>query len=206
MLGDCWVLDPEEVSALRPTLVIGSVPFKPETVGQLLEKPVTFLAKNPRSLADIYRDIHLLGAITGRQSAADAVVRRMEESLAKLQRQAGRRKRARVYCEAWSNPRISSPPWVAELVEICGGKFVLPAGRRITDEQVARAAPEIIILAWTAVGGKSRIESALHHPAWQKVPAVRNRRVFALRDEWLNTPSPVLVHGARELFRVIQAL
>ncbi len=30
-LGDCWSLDPAEVLKLKPTLVIGSVPYKQET-------------------------------------------------------------------------------------------------------------------------------------------------------------------------------
>ncbi len=205
VLGDCWALDPEEVVALRPTLVIGSVPFKAETVGKLLEKPVTFLAKNPRTLADIYSDISLLGAITDRKKAAERVVRQMQKTFATIRQKNARRKRPRVYCEAWSNPRISSPPWVAELVEIAGGKFVVPAGQRVTDEQVADAAPDLIVLAWAAVGGKSKPETALANPAWQKVPAILHRRVHAIRDEWLNTPSPVLVRGARKLARVIHA-
>ncbi len=52
----------DEILALRPTLVIGSVPYKQETVAKLLEQPLNFLAKNPRSLADIERDILLLRA------------------------------------------------------------------------------------------------------------------------------------------------
>jgi len=49
------------------------------------------------------------------------------------------KRRVRVYCEAWPNPRISSPPWVAELVKICGGEMIVP-GEKISDEQVARRA------------------------------------------------------------------
>jgi len=204
-LGDCWALDPEQVLALKPTLVIGSVPFKAETVGKLLEKPVTFLAKNPRTLADIYSDISLLGAITGRGKAAEQVVRGMMQALAAVQRKCRGKKRPRVYCEAWSHPRISSPPWVADLVEIAGGRFVVLPGTRIEDEQVAKAAPDVIVLAWAAVGSKSKPETALENPAWQMVPAVRRKRVYVVRDEWLNTPSPVLVRGAQELARVIHA-
>ncbi len=205
VLGDCWALDPDEVMALRPTLVIGSVPFKAETVAKLLERPITFLAKNPRSLADIYSDMTLLGIITGREGAAGKVVRGMKKSLAVIRRKYRRSRRPRVYCEAWPNPRISSPPWVAELVSIAGGRFVLPSGARLKDEQVAQAAPQVIVLAWTALGGKSKPETALKNPVWQNIPAIRRNRVYAVRDEWLNTPSPVLVYGARELARVIHA-
>jgi len=54
-----------------------------------------------------------------------------------------------------ANPRISSPPWVAELVNLCGGEMVVPAGEKITEAQVAAARPEVIVLAWAATGAKA---------------------------------------------------
>ncbi len=63
------------------------------------------------------------------------------ESLARRARQLRVRSRPRVYCEAWPHPRISSPPWVSELVEMAGGQAVMRAGTRITDEEVTRAGP-----------------------------------------------------------------
>jgi len=205
-LGDCWSLDPAEVMALRPTLVIGSVPFKAETVGKLLREPVTFLAENPRSLADIYSNIRLFAAITNRRAAGKKLIARMQKQFAALRCAAQRtRSRPRVYCEAWPNPRISSPPWVAELVAICGGRMVVPPGQRITDQQVARARPDVIVLAWTATGTRARTQTALNNAAWKVTPAVRNKRVHVISDELLNTPSLPMMKGAEELFRILHA-
>src|SRR3989442_7236782 len=145
-LGDCWSLDPAEVLKLKPTLVIGSVPYKQETVAKLLEQPLTFLAMNPRSLADIESDILLLGRITARERAARKLAAGMRKAFAQIKVQAfrarplaGTQGKPRVYCEAWPNPRISSPPWVDELVRIAGGRMVVPPGARVTDAEVAAA-------------------------------------------------------------------
>src|SRR5580700_3442229 len=59
-VGDCWKMDIEEVMRLKPTILIGSVPFAPDTVAKILAEPVTFVAIHPRSLADIERDISTL--------------------------------------------------------------------------------------------------------------------------------------------------
>lgn len=203
-LGDCWKLDVEEVLRLKPTLVIGSVPYKPETVAEILTNSLTFLAMNPRSLADVESDIVLLGRLTGRNGAARKAVARMRKEFAAIAKKARRAKRPpRVYCEAWPNPRISSPPWVAELVRMAGGEMVLPPGQRVTEEQVAEACPEVIILAWAAAGDKSKPEKTYSVEAWKDLPAIRNKRVYVVRDELLNTPGPPLVEGARELFRIL---
>jgi len=206
-LGDCWSLDPERVFALKPTLVIGSVPFKTETVGKLLGAPFAFLALNPRSLADVESDIRMLGRIVGRIRAAESLIAKMRAGFASVARKAHRASRGRtpprVYCEAWPNPRISSPPWVAELVEIAGGRFCVPAGRRVSDDTVARARPDVIVVAWAATGSRPKPARTLAVPAFRNVPAVRQRRVFVVRDDWLNTPGPPLLRGAQELLRLL---
>ncbi len=125
-VGDCWKMDIEEVMRLKPTILIGSVPFAPGTVAKILAQPVTFVAINPRSLADIPRDIRILGRMVNRAANAEKLIRRMGhafEAVVKAARTKSAGKRPRVYCEAWPKPRISSPPWVAELVEIAGGKI-----------------------------------------------------------------------------------
>jgi iron complex transport system substrate-binding protein len=203
-VGDCWKLDIREVVALRPGLIIGSVPFRAEVVAELLKLPAAFVALNPRSLSSIFGDVQRLGGLTDRAAAAEKFVALMKKQFAEVGRVAARAKsRPRVYCEAWPNPRISSPPWVAELVKLAGGRMVVPAGERVSDAQVAKAAPDVIILAWTATGERADPRRALANPRWRNVPAIRNRRVIVIRDELLNTPGPPLVDGARALVRAI---
>ena len=204
-VGDCWKMDIREVMRLKPTLLIGSVPFAPETVASILKEPVTFLAINPRSLTDIENDIRMLARLVGRVNAGEKLIRAMRLDFESIARQAKqfRNRPPRVYSEAWPHPRISSPPWVSELVEMAGGEPAVPAGSRVTDEDVARARPDLIVLAWTAAGARSKPSSALRNAAWRDVPAVRTGRVVVIRDELLNTPGPPLVEGARQLFRAI---
>lgn len=208
-VGDCWKLDVDEVMRLKPTLLIGSVPFAPETVAQILKRPVAFLAINPRSIADIYRDVRTLGQLVGRAAAAKALVRRMQHAFEHVSRRAskirGRARRPSVYCEAWPKPRISSPQWVAELVEMAGGQMVLSPGERVSDEEVARANPDAIVLAWTATGDRANPNQVLQNPVWKNVSAIKSRRVVVIRDELLNTPGPPLIQGAEELLRAIHS-
>ncbi len=200
----------EEILRLRPTLVIGSVPYKAETVAKLLEHPVNFLAMNPRTLADVERDVRMLAGIVGRTAAGERVMNRMRREFAaigaktkRLARMNKSRRRVRVYCEAWPNPRISSPPWVSELVELCGGEMAIKPGARVSDAEVADAVPDVIVLAWAATGTRAKVQRAYSVAAWKNVPAIRDRRVFVLRDDLLNTPGPPLIAGAKELWRIL---
>jgi iron complex transport system substrate-binding protein len=207
-LGDCWHMNSvTEILKLKPSLVIGSVPYKQETLAKLLEHPLSFLATNPRSLADIENDIRMLGRIAGRQMRAEGLVRKIRQQFAAFAKKSRiQEMKVRVYCEAWPNPRISSPPWVEEIVKICGGEMVLPAGQKVSDEQVASAQPEVIVLAWAATGDKAKPQKSFQVAAWKDIPAIRNKRVYVVRDEWLNTPGPPLLAGAKELLRIFQKI
>jgi iron complex transport system substrate-binding protein len=207
-VGDCWKVDVDQLMRLKPTLLIGSVPFANQTVAHILEQPVAFLAINPRTLADIENDIRTLGRVVNRTPQAETLIRKMRRGFIKVGNRAARichRPRPRVYCEAWPHPRISSPRWVAEITELAGGNMIVRPGTRVTDEEVARANPDVIVLAWTAAGDRSKPGQALSNPLWRNVPAVKTGRVVVIRDELLNTPGPPLVKGAQELFRIFHS-
>jgi iron complex transport system substrate-binding protein len=207
-IGDCWRLESiEEIERLHPTLIVGSVPFHSETVERILTLPVQFLAFNPRSLADIESDIQTLARLTNRSANGRRLVLRTRNEFAKIRRHAPKFSRPpRIYSEAWPNPRISSPPWVSELIALCGGKLVVKAGSRVSDEEVASARPDVILLAWAATGKRADPRKTLGHALWQRIPAIQHKRVFVIQDDLLNTPGPPLVAGAREISRILEEL
>ena len=84
--------------------------------------------------------------------------------------------------------------------------MVVPTGKRVSDEQVAEANPDVIILAWAATGNRAKPATALRNPAWKDVAAVKNGRIFVVRDELLNTPGPPLVRGAEELQKIFRSI
>ena len=81
--------------------------------------------------------------------------------------------------------------------------MVVPAGERVSEERVAQTKPEVIVLAWAATGTRAKTSEAYKLAAWKDVPAIRNKRVFVIADELLNTPGPPLVEGAQQLLRAI---
>jgi ABC-type Fe3+-hydroxamate transport system substrate-binding protein len=203
--GDFWKLDEvAAIHALKPDVVIGSVPFGAEAIANLLEYPLNFVALHPRTLLQIERDIRQLGALVRRVEAAENLIGKMKDRWVAAGKRAEGKRQLRVYAEAWPNPRISSPPWVEELCSLAGAKFVPNAGERVSDEEVAEARPDVMVLAWAATGNKAKLQSAYDVVAWKDVPAIRNRHVFVVRDELLNTPGPPLVEGIRELERIFE--
>ena len=205
VVGDCWNLDAAAVAKLKPDLVVGSVPYRAEAVESILAQGLRFLAKAPRTLDDIYGDIRLLAGIVGKAGEGAKLAGAMQSQIAAVREQsAALKKRPRVYCEVWPNPLRSSEPWVEELVEAAGGEFVpRPAGRPVSAQEVIAADPEIIVLAWAATGGRARPDAVRKRPGWENVSALRNHRIHVVRDEILNTPTPILLEGLQALAALI---
>jgi iron complex transport system substrate-binding protein len=203
--ADCWSADAAKVAALKPDLVIGGVPYGPETVKGLLARGVRLLSTSPRTLADVFGDVRAIAGVVGRQKQGERIVAKMQAEVARISRQASQsRNRPRVYCEVWPHPLRTSEPWVAELVEAAGGRFIpTPAGRPVNSREVVAADPEIMVLAWAATGNRAGPETVRKRPGWKNVCALRTGRIHVIRDEWLNTPGPILMRGLRALAALI---
>ena len=204
-LDDCWNADPAAVAALKPDLVIGSVPYRAQVVEGLVAQGLRFLATYPRSLADIYADIRLLARIVAAGAEGERLIRRMQDEIEGVRRRSVRAAtRPRVYCEEWSNPLQNSQAWVAELVEAAGGDFVpKPPGRKVGSEEVIGADPEVIVLAWCGTHDRSRPDVVRRRPGWAGVKAASENRIHVVRDELLNTPGPNLIEGLKTLAALI---
>ena len=90
---------------------------------------------------------------------------------------------------------ISSQPWVAELVDAAGGRFVGTPAHRCSSDEVAALDPEIVIAAWCGAGERVPLEKIIAGRGWAETSAGLSGRVFCIRDELLNTPAPTLLAG-----------
>jgi iron complex transport system substrate-binding protein len=93
---------------------------------------------------------------------------------------------------------------VAELVEASGGIFVGEPGAQVSPEKIKEEDPDILIAAWCGVGDRVPLAKIVRDRGWTDLRAVREGRVYGIRDEFLNTPAPTLVQGLRVLLGAIQ--
>jgi iron complex transport system substrate-binding protein len=194
-LADSWTANSEQIIAVKPDLVIASVPYQEKAVIEILRSGARFLGLAPGNLADIYSDIAIIAGTVGASARGDNEIVRMKQHIEDVRARTKGVPRPRVFCEEWGKPLIASQTWVAELVEAAGGEFVGTPGRQISAEEVAREDPEVFIAAWCGAGDRVPLEKIVASRNWQGTRAARSGRVFCVRDEDLNTPAPTLLHG-----------
>ena len=196
ILHDSWTANTDEILAAKPDLVIASVPYRMEALAAILKSGLPILTLAPHNLNDIYNDIRLLAAVVNAYGEGEALVARMKSAIEMIRQQSiARTQTPVVYCEEWGKPLIHSQRWVAELVESAGGQYLGEPGLHTTPEAIAEADPDVLLFAWCGAGDRVPLEKVIVRRNWHHLRAVRERRVFCIPDEFLNTPGPTLLEG-----------
>jgi len=203
IVADSWTAQSAQILKAHPDLVIAAVPYQEKALAEILKSGSRFLGLAPKSLADIYGDISAIAGVMDARDQGERVIRKMQEEIDAVQAVAKDLLRPRVFCEEWGKPLIASQPWVAELVDAAGGEFIGKPGAQISFDEVRSAAPDILIAAWCGAGDRVPLEKIVEQRNWQNLSAVRNGRVYCIRDEYLNTPAPTLIAGLHALAAAI---
>ncbi len=203
IVADSWTAQSEQILNAKPDLVIAAVPYQEKAVAEIMKSGARFLGLAPKSLDDIYMDITVIAGIMNAAEKGVELVGKMQEEIVRMRSQTKQLSRPRVFCEEWGKPLIASQAWVAELIEAAGGEFVGVPGKQVPVEEVISAAPDVLIAAWCGAGDRVPLEKIMRTRDWLDIPAVKNGRVYCIRDEYLNTPAPTLIQGLRALAAAI---
>jgi iron complex transport system substrate-binding protein len=208
IVEDSWSARADQIMAAEPDLVIASVPYRLESVAEVLKSGVPFLGLAPKNLDTVYKDIMTIARVMGLESRSaseqgTAVVAKMEKEVQAMWQRTMGLERPLVYCEEWGKPLILSQTWVAELVEAAGGRFFGQPGKHTTEEEVAAANPDVIVAAWCGAGDRVPLEKIIPKRGWEHTKAAKNGRVYCINDEFLNTPASTLIQGLHALAAAI---
>lgn len=218
--GSLYQVDETLLCALKPELILTQnlcqvcAPSGNDLASalKLLQPAPEIVWMSPHSLTEIFDNIRELGRVTGRWSAAKALI---EDCRARLERVAARTKgiagRPRVFCMEWADPVYCGGHWVPEMVELAGGTDEL--ARKGTDSvrirwaDVLEWAPEVIVFSPCGFNLEQALEQVEHLeslPGWMELPAVREQRAYAVdANSYFARPGPRVVEGTELLAHLI---
>jgi iron complex transport system substrate-binding protein len=208
IVEDSWSAKADQILATKPDLVIASVPYRLESVVEILKSGLPILGMAPKCLDDIYKDIMMIARVMGLETRSGSqpgttLVARMEKEVQSMRQKTRGVTRPLVYCEEWGKPLILSQAWVAELVEAAGGRFFGQPGKQAAEEEVVAGDPDVIVAAWCGAGDRVPLEKIISKRGWEHTKAAKNGRVYCINDEFLNTPASTLMQGLHALAAAI---
>lgn len=205
-------IDVDRVAALEPDLVLATltVPGHEKVVERLEAAGLPFVAPEPVSVEDVYRDVRDIGALLGVADRAEALVAGMR---AELEPSDAEDDAPTILVQWWPKPVITPGrrSWATDVIVAAGGRAALGhedhKSRPMSDAEVAELSPDAIVLSWCGVHpDKYRPDVVLRNEAWAGLPFVERGRVYCVGEPFLGRPGPRLVEGARALRGIVAEL
>ncbi len=176
----------------------------------------TIITLDPRSLADVFRDIERVGTACGCADRAESLVTNSKERLRALTATddtGTEQPQPRVVCIEWTEPLMAAANWMPEIVEAAGGiNCITKPGSHsgVIEWDVLREAdPNVILVApcgFDLERAATTISDLSKHPGWSELTAVRKQQVFACDGNALfNRSGPRLIDTAELIAGLIHS-
>jgi len=204
----------EQLTALKPDLVIGVEPQAPFLKDKLDALGMRSLFLKSQTLKDVYTAIEEIGRISGHEPQAAELLAKTQNEVEAVRKFIAGRQQVKVLCVVDRIPgtirelyTATHGSYLAELIAIAGGESIAPAGEqgwgKITKEAVVSLNPEVIIdMVQDSKGNFGEDPAAV----WRDLPevsAVQKQRIYPVRDALVIHPSQFVGHTAQVFARMI---
>ncbi|HKV36804.1 MAG TPA: ABC transporter substrate-binding protein [Pyrinomonadaceae bacterium] len=204
----------EQLTALKPDLVIGVAAQAPFLQDKLSELGIRSVFLNSNTLSDVYKAIEEIGKASGHEQEAAELLSKTKSEIESVRKAVNDRQPLKVLCVVDRVPGTIRELYTAtrgsyldELITIAGGESIAPEAQhgwgKITKEAAVSLNPEVIIdMIQSSKGNFGEDPVAV----WQElsdVRAVQNKRIYPIRDDMAIHPSQFVGHTARVFARVI---
>lgn len=205
-----YAIDRDLLAAIDPTLIVTqrlcevcAVAYDEvlEAVRSLPQRPEV-LNLEPESLDDVLRDIERVGAATGHEAQASALLASLRQRVdAVRSRAASATTRPRVAFIEWVDPIFCGGHWNPELIALAGGEDGLgqlgARSEQVPWERVAAYQPEVMIIAACGFSEQRSREdepTLRAYPGFADLPCAQSGRVhFVDGAAYFSRPGPRLV-------------
>ena len=203
----------EQIIALAPqVLLMSSMAQTEDQVKQLEAAGIKVVVSDAKDIAGVYTAITMIGALTGHDADASAVVSGMQGTLDALAARAGELEGKSVYFEVsplqyglWTSGAGTFMDEIATMLGLTNVFADTTGWAEISEEQVLEANPDVIVSIAMYFGeGQTPVEEILARPGWQDMTAVKNGDILNLQNNELSRPGPRIADGAQALFDFVK--
>lgn len=204
-------VDMEKIAALQPDLVLASDIHKKEVVPALEKLGISVLIIRPGSIEQIFKDIQMVGQVTGQTSQATSLVtslqKRVEAVTAKTAGLSADQK-PRVFYVTWHDPIYTAggDTIISDLIKRAGGVNLaddLSGYATMTLETVIDRNPQVIIVMSSMGDQNTSFNYIKTEPRLQATEALKNDRVYIIDSDIFGRTTPRIVDGLEQLLGMV---
>lgn len=201
-LGRFDQLNPEEILALQPTLVVAWQAGNQRLLARLEQLGLQVFTSQPQRLEDIATELVQLGELTGLTAQAERLAADYLANLKQLQDAYANKPSKKVFYQLGGRPMftLNNQHFISQALQICGGENVFgelnTLAPQINAEEVLLANPEVIFIAASPAQAKAELAY------WQKFPsltAVKTNQIHLVNPDLLQRPTLRVLAGIEEI-------
>ncbi len=210
-VGNAFSPSLEKIIELEPDLVFT---VKHEQLNRELDAlGIKFMVLDPKDMDGIFKDIELVGEITGTKKRAEELIKDMQDSISQVSAQVEDAPKVSVFFIV--DATDLTLPWTAgtgsfidALITMAGGENIAAKGQgawvQFSLEQIVSSDPEVIIIQ-TMTGGVPTIskEELEEHPIWGEMTAVKQGKIYLINGDLVSRPGPRIVQGLEAMAKII---
>lgn len=204
----------EQLTALKPDLVIGVAAQSPFLQDKLTELGIRSVFLESNTLSDVYKAIEEVGKVSGHEQQAAELLSKTKSEIETVRKAVSDRQPLKVLCVVDRVPGTIRELYTAtrgsyldEIITIAGGESIAPAAEhgwgKITKEAAVSLNPEVIIDMIQSSKGNFGEDPLAVWRELSDVRAVQNKRIYPIRDDMAIHPSQFVGHTARVFARAI---
>ncbi len=197
----------EMILALKPDLVVqGGVPKGIPALKKLASEGVPVAMFAPRDFAGLYDTIQRLGVLTGREPAAAALQKSLENRLAQVAERLKGSKPVRVFFEVRYQNLLAAGRggMVNDIISRAGGINVVESPQRLAPyslEALLQAQPDFYVVQQ---GPMNRSPEDIYTRSYfQELRAVKAKRVLVVDESLFSRPGPRSAEAVEQLARFL---
>ncbi len=199
----------EQIIALEPQVVLmATMAQTKEQVEALEAAGVHVIVSDAQDIAGVYTAIELIGAVTGKNDEAAALIAGMKDSFAAIAAKVEGDGSKTVYFEVspleyglWTAGKGTFMDELAQMIGLKNAFEDVEGWAAISEEQVLERDPDYIVTISMYYGeGPTPVEEIMGREGWQELKAVKNEAVFNADSNEVSRPGPRLVDAAQALY------
>jgi iron complex transport system substrate-binding protein len=202
-------LNVEAILSLKPDLVVSSDLVPMAQLDLLEQQGIPYMILAARTLDDVFKDLKMVGVITGHIQQADVLVDQLEARVdaVKAKTLADNVSKPKVYLEFYPLWTYGPGSFGDDLIKLAGGTNI--AGNTsaeyvpLTDEFVIAQNPDIIVYTVGTNYNGTTPETIAARPGWSGISAVVNGKVYSIDDNLVSRYGPRIVDALEQLAGII---
>jgi iron complex transport system substrate-binding protein len=198
--------DLEALLATKPDVVFANVGLQKKVIDKLRQLKIKVYATDPKTIDQVIQNIDNIGIIMNLQDNAKKVTNTMRAEKKLVVDALKNAPKKKVYLEFDPGWTVGDGEFLSELITLSGGVNAV-AGTNgwfaVDPEAIIKANPDVILYSDISFGKETNYDIIVKRGGWDKISAIKNKQVKALKTDPLVRVGPRITKGLIEMAKAI---